>query len=123
MSDEEYRQVLTDHDRAAQYRVQQSARRLHGEELQQAKAAALVGAIKDLAERKPREYMPGVRLFHQKVCKYLAAHLPGEARRLFRRKSVSWRTVQKLTAPALEGWSKYDLTREIAERDGLLRHV
>jgi len=121
MSDEEYRRVLSDHHRAEGRRQKQGAGRLRGEELRKAKEAVLVEAIKDLVRHQPRKYMPGVRLFHQKACKDLAAHLPTEARRLFRRKSVAWRTIQKLTESALDGWSRQDEARETARKSGLLR--
>src|SRR5437016_8850069 len=84
------------------------------------RAPSGVAAIKDLARQQPRAYMPGVRLFHRKACEYLAKHLPRDARRLFRRTTVSWHTIQRLTASALDGWSRQDEARETARKSGLL---
>jgi hypothetical protein len=121
LSDEEYGQLWSDHHRAEGRRQKQGAGRLHGEALRKAKEAVLVEAIKDLARQRPRQYMPGVRLFHRKACEYLATHLPPDAKKLYRRTRVAWRTIQRLTAPALDGWSRQDEARETARKSGLLR--
>jgi len=123
LSDESYAQLWKDHVRAARQRQKQADRRLHGEELRKAKEAVLVEAIKELVRQQPRKYMPGVRLFHRTACEYLAKHLPPEAGKLYRRKRVAWRTIQRLTASALEGWSRQEEAREEAQKSGLLRRL
>lgn len=122
LDEEEYRQVWRDLKSAAKRRRKRAVKEPRGEARRARLEEVLVEAVKELARTFPRDYMPGVRLFHQKTCKRIAAHLPPEARRLFKRKRVSWRTIRKYTA-AVADWSRYDLEREaLAAEPGLLRH-
>jgi len=68
---------------------------------------------------------------YRKACEYVATHLPKEAKRLFKKARISWKTVRALTAEEFTplGFERPVWFLDAAKRDatpkrhGLLRHL
>ncbi len=122
MSDEEYAEVSRDHAAAARRRETRQANELRGEERSVRLSEILSAAILELRHDYPKEFFRGGRLQHRKACERIAADLPIEAKRLFKRNRVRWWTIKKYTA-SLADYSRADETRALAAQSGLLRDL
>jgi hypothetical protein len=123
MSVEEVQQALRDHSSAVGRRQRRRAKGPRGEERAAILTEILTTAIKRLAEDFPKDYWRARHLRWKHACKRVAADLPPEAKRLFKR-TVTWKGVARYTRE-LEYYSLDDqqkkTAKEIADRSGLLR--
>lgn len=117
MSVEEVQQALRDHSSAVRRRQRRTAKELRGEERATLLTEILTTEIKRLAEDFPKDYWRARRLRWKHACKRVAAKLPPDAKRLFKRQ-VTWRAITRYTK-SLEYYSLEDQQKDIAGRSGL----
>jgi hypothetical protein len=97
LSDEEYDQVWKDHAAGVRRRQKRAATELRGEERRERLTELLITEILDLARDYTSDYWWSGRLRHDVACKRVAAGLPPEAKRLFKKKGVGWKTIRSYT--------------------------
>lgn len=122
LSDAELRGVLAVGEAAIKRRQTRAAKELRGEERRARLSEILCAAILELRRDYPKDFFRGGRLQHKKACERVAADLPAEAKRLFKRQRVTAWTIRKYTA-SLAYHSREDETRATAAQSGLLRYT
>jgi hypothetical protein len=124
LTNDQWERIFRDHAIMLGRRQRQYAASLRGPERAKRLHDILKVAMLQLPKRGSRgeAFWRADRLLHRKACRHLAAHLPPEARRVFKRKQVRPRMVARYTQD-MAFYFRHDLDREMAAYSGLLKLV
>lgn len=126
MTDEQLDQAWTDQSRASARRHKTRQTDLRGPEREERLAEILTTAVLEVARnaRDPKEYWWSGKLRHAEACKYVAQHVPPQARALIRKRHVPWQLIAKYTAD-LKGLRREDdqVARHAEAGGGLLANL